>query len=55
MPSCDGKGVVMCADALRPAARRVADITATKLATRSSKGESWIGTRDWRRHWRVGR
>ena len=36
--SCDGKGVVMCADAVRPAARRVADTTATKLATRLSKG-----------------
>jgi hypothetical protein len=48
--SCDGKGVVMCADAVRPAPRRVADTTATKLATRPSKGESWIGTRDRRRH-----
>ena len=37
--SCDGKGVVMCADALRPAPRRVADTTATKLATRLSEGE----------------
>ena len=38
MPSCDGKGVVMRAEILRPAPRRVADTTATKLATRPSKG-----------------
>ena len=38
MLSCDGKGVVMCAEILRPAPRRVADTTATKLATRPSKG-----------------
>jgi hypothetical protein len=37
--SCDGKGIVMRADALRPATRRAAATTTTKLATRLSKGE----------------
>ncbi len=37
--SCDGKGVVMRPDALRPATRRAAATTTTKLATRLSKGE----------------
>ncbi len=37
--SCDGKGVVMRADALRPPTRRRAEETTTKLATRLSKGE----------------
>jgi hypothetical protein len=37
--SCDGKGVVMRADALRAATRRQAQGTKTKLKTRLSKGE----------------
>ncbi|MGH3452361.1 MAG: ISKra4 family transposase [Haloechinothrix sp.] len=37
--SCDGKGVVMRPDALRPATRAQAAKTTTKLATRLSKGE----------------
>jgi hypothetical protein len=37
--SCDGKGVVMRPDALRPATRRQAANAATKLTTRLSKGE----------------
>ena len=37
--SCDGKGVVMRHDALRPATRRQAAGASTKLKTRLSKGE----------------
>ncbi|MGI8723563.1 MAG: ISKra4 family transposase [Geodermatophilaceae bacterium] len=37
--SCDGKGVVMRPDALRPATARAAATSTTKLATRLSKGE----------------
>jgi len=37
--SCDGKGVVMRPDALRPATAAAAARTAPKLATRLSKGE----------------
>jgi hypothetical protein len=37
--SCDGKGVVMRPDALRPATRRAAAAATPKLATRLSKGE----------------
>jgi len=37
--SCDGKGVVMRPDALRPATRKAAATTAKKLLTRLSKGE----------------
>ncbi|MGH8902255.1 MAG: ISKra4 family transposase [Egibacteraceae bacterium] len=37
--SCDGKGVVMRPDALRPATRKAAEGSTTKLATRLSKGE----------------
>ena len=37
--SCDGKGVVMRPDALRPAAAAAAATTRPKLATRLSKGE----------------
>jgi hypothetical protein len=37
--SCDGKGVVMRPDALRPATRKAAEDTTKKLATRLSKGE----------------
>ena len=37
--SCDGKGVVMRPDALRPATAAAAAKTAPKLATRLSKGE----------------
>jgi len=37
--SCDGKGVVMRPDALRPATRKAAATTNPKLATRLSKGE----------------
>ncbi len=37
--SCDGKGVVMRHDALRPATRRQAAGATTKLKTRLSKGE----------------
>ncbi|MGH3501365.1 MAG: ISKra4 family transposase [Nocardioidaceae bacterium] len=37
--SCDGKGIVMRADALRPATRKAAATTTTKLATRLSRGE----------------
>lgn len=37
--SCDGKGIVMRPDALRPATRRAAQKANTKLATRLSKGE----------------
>ena len=37
--SCDGKGVVMRADALRPATKKHAQATETKLKTRLSKGE----------------
>ncbi len=37
--SCDGKGVVMRPDALRPATAKAASTTNPKLATRLSKGE----------------
>jgi hypothetical protein len=37
--SCDGKGVVMRHDALRPTTRRQAQNSTTKLKTRLSKGE----------------
>lgn len=37
--TCDGKGIVMRADALRPATAKAAAETTTKLATRLSKGE----------------
>ncbi len=37
--SCDGKGIVMRADALRPATAKAAATTTPKLATRLSKGE----------------
>ena len=37
--SCDGKGIVMRPDALRPAAAKAAANTSPKLATRLSKGE----------------
>jgi len=37
--SCDGKGVVMRHDALRPATAKSAATSTTKLATRLSKGE----------------
>ena len=37
--SCDGKGIVMRADALRPAAAAAAATATPKLATRLSKGE----------------
>ncbi len=37
--SCDGKGVVMRPDALRPATAKAAANTNPKLATRLSKGE----------------
>jgi hypothetical protein len=37
--SCDGKGIVMRADALRPATAKAAALTNPKLATRLSKGE----------------
>lgn len=37
--SCDGKGVVMRPDALRPATAKAAANTSPKLATRLSKGE----------------
>jgi len=37
--SCDGKGVVMRPDALRPATAQAAARSTTKLATRLSKGE----------------
>jgi hypothetical protein len=37
--SCDGKGIVMRPEALRQATRKQADASATKLATRLSKGE----------------
>ena len=37
--SCDGKGVVMRPDALRPATAKAAATTSPKLATRLSKGE----------------
>ena len=37
--SCDGKGIVMRADALRPATAAAAATTTPKLATRLSKGE----------------
>ena len=37
--SCDGKGVVMRADALRPATAAAAGKATPKLATRLSKGE----------------
>ena len=38
--SCDGKGVVMRPEALRPATARAAATSTTKLATRLSKGEN---------------
>jgi hypothetical protein len=37
--SCDGKGVIMRPDALRPATRKAAETTTNKLETRLSKGE----------------
>ena len=37
--SCDGKGVVMRPDALRPATKAAAKASSSKLATRLSKGE----------------
>jgi len=37
--SCDGKGIVMRADALRPATAKAAATATPKLATRLSKGE----------------
>ena len=37
--SCDGKGIVMRADALRPATAAAAAVATPKLATRLSKGE----------------
>ncbi len=37
--SCDGKGIVMRSDALRPATAKAAATTTPKLATRLSKGE----------------
>ena len=37
--SCDGKGIVMRPDSLRPATKRAAHDNATKLRTRLSKGE----------------
>ena len=37
--SCDGKGIVMRPDSLRPATKRAAKDNATKLRTRLSKGE----------------
>jgi len=37
--SCDGKGIVMRPEALREATRKAAGTSATKLATRLSKGE----------------
>ena len=37
--SCDGKGIVMRPDSLRPATERAAAATTTKLETRLSKGE----------------
>jgi hypothetical protein len=37
--SCDGKGIVMRPDGLRPATQKAATTTATKLTTRLSKGE----------------
>jgi len=37
--SCDGKGVVMRADALRPETKKHADASETKLKTRLSRGE----------------
>ena len=37
--SCDGKGIVMRPEALRPPTRKAAEAGSTKLATRLSKGE----------------
>ena len=37
--SCDGKGIVMRPDALRPATEKAAAVATTKLTTRLSKGE----------------
>lgn len=37
--SCDGKGIVMCRDALRDKTRRKAEQSSPKLQTRVSKGE----------------
>ena len=37
--SCDGKGIVMRPDALRPATEKAASVATTKLKTRLSKGE----------------
>ena len=37
--SCDGKGIVMRPDALRPATEKAAAVATTKLKTRLSKGE----------------
>jgi hypothetical protein len=37
--SCDGKGIVMRPDALRPATAKAAKNSSTKLTSRLSKGE----------------
>jgi hypothetical protein len=39
--SADGKGIVMCPGALRPATAKAAAAAVPKLATRLSKGELW--------------
>ena len=39
--SCDGKGIVMRPDSLRPATARAVAAHARKLSTRLSKGEKW--------------
>ena len=47
--SCDGKGIVMRPDALRPATAKAAQATSSKLASRLSKGEVNVTANAWLR------